>query len=239
MPCRTWAGISAAKPPDMGYLGSQWRSVKRQMTPGKVVMRLLFGHPRNHPTWSNLNRSTTVARIRVDPATGKTTSRGVRRGKDGWQPTAKRKAASSRSKPKQRRAGRAEARTVRRTPGRRDNASSPLARDYQQGAGGRMNGSAPTPARLPTPRQATGLTRLGCDWCRSSGMRPVYTGEGRIKIVIAVLPCNHRWSSKANGPAQKPPERTDALVCPPCQNTGLSKDKLETCPTCQGWIGQW
>jgi hypothetical protein len=184
----------------------------------------------------------------------------VKRGPGGWESVPKRKNTKKKtaskksvsSKPEQRRAQRADARSAKRTSGRSAKGTGKnLARDYQQGAGGHMNGSAPMPAGMPTPRQATGLTRLGCDWCRSSGMRAIYTGDGQIKTVIAVQPCNHRWSSRASGPAQKPADRKDKFLCPPCGNTGQlvitttrHRDGAQTkgvivCPICQGWIRHW
>ena len=229
----------------------EWRAFKREMTPGRVLMRLLFGHPRNHPSLRRLTRPTTVASIRRDAGTGKLKTRGVRLGPDGWVATAGRKPASAETKrqrqtPKQRRDQRAAARPGRPAGG----GNQRLARDYQQRADGRMAGSSPARNGLPTPRQATGLTRLGCDWCRSSGMRPIYTGIGIIKTVIAVQRCNHRWSSRDGGPSQQPPDRTDVLLCQPCANTGLvlvetvgrggGKSAAQVpCHTCQGWIMHW
>ena len=168
--------------------------------------------------------------------------------------TPKKKKAAPESGTDKRRDERDAARQSRRTSGRAPDISSgdkSLARDFKQGAGGRMNGSAAGKNGLPTVRQATGLTRLGCPWCRSSGMRPLFIGAGQIKTVIAVQPCNHRWSSRDNGPSQKPAGPRDQFLCPPCGNTGqqtvtttrhadgaVTRAKIR-CLTCQGWIVHW
>lgn len=233
------------------------RKLKTFYSPRRFVPRAIF----NEPTWGHLRKKvagpTRVASIKRDPATGKTTSKGVRRTADGWAATPKRTSKSKRAKQKtgtERRADeRAAARRSARTPARKPRATSgngSLARDYDQAPGGRMNGSAAGKTGLPTVRQATGLTRLNCPWCRSSGQRPIFTGAGQLKTVVAVLPCNHRWSSRDGGPAQEPAAPGDKFLCPPCQNTGTFTMKTrardgstvthqQLCPTCVGWIIHW
>jgi hypothetical protein len=238
----------------------EWRAVKRDMAPRKVFMRVMFGN-RDHPTFAKVRHELFGPKVRAsisrDRETGKTRSKGVRQGRNGWEktpkPASKKKQATA---AEQRRIDRTVTRLDRRNartgkPTKTSGGNSRLARDFQQGAGGRMTGSDPTKTGLPTPRQATGLTRLRCDWCRSSGMRPFFDGDGPIKTVIGVVPCNHRWSSKANGPSQKPAGRRDRLLCPPCENTGeqawrAARDSdgaatvfKRVCPTCQGWILHW
>lgn len=248
----------------MGYWRRELRAYRRQMTPRRVLMRVLFGN-RDQPTFAKLRKmafgSKTVASISRDPRTGKVRARGVKRTKDGWALTPGTKPLSPRAKRKRESA--AEQRRIERTAARMSRRSTragrakaalgngELARDFRQGAGGRMNGSGSAKTGLSTPRQATGLTRLRCDWCRSTGVRPIFTGSGQIKTVIAVQSCNHRWSSKGNGPAQKPAGRHDKLLCPPCENSGeitltttRHADGAKTvstlpCFTCLGWIRHW
>jgi hypothetical protein len=237
------------------------RSFWREMMPDRMALRILFAN--DPPKPSDLTKHKKVASIRRDPKTGETKAKGVRQGTDGrWTEPAKRKKPAT-AKTKRQRESAAEQRRVQRVTQRLDRraqqamqradaqANRNLKREFQQGPGGRMTGSKQAKNGLPTPRQATGLTRLGCDWCRSSGVRPIFTGEGQIKTVIAVQNCNHRWSSKDGGPSQKPAGRRDKFLCTMCANSGevtlttirhgdgartISK---KPCFTCLGWILHW
>lgn len=69
----------------------EWRAFKRDMTPGKILMRFAFGHPHNHPSVAKLKKPTLVARIRRDRDSGDITATGVRRGPDSWTKGPKRR----------------------------------------------------------------------------------------------------------------------------------------------------
>lgn len=101
----------------------------------------------------------------------------------------------------------------------------------------------PAAQRRPASRRATAtqvttdeqMTQLSCDWCRSTNARPQTTGNGMIRIVTGVLPCNHT-PFLPDGTFQHPLGPT-GLVCPGCDNTGGPDGK--GCPTCQGFIVRW
>lgn len=235
--------------------------------PQRVAKRVVFGAERNQPHPLRALRrffgTQEVASASRDPKTGTVKSRGARRTKDGWQldgsrrtrtyrpgevdPPRKARSKSRSDKRKTDRAGRSPRAAVTSTTGANPN----LARKSTQGADGRMSGSTSGVPRMPTPRKAVGLQRLGCDWCRGTGTRPLTVGRSRVKTVIGFAPCAHSWAVPNNGPGQDAPDRRDSLVCPPCQNTGKATVKVTKgsgsrastadvpCFTCNGWILQW
>lgn len=235
--------------------------------PHRVALRILFGPERNHPhPVRGLKRALGIGEIasaRRDPRTGTVEARGMRRTADGWQLTKTRKKRTyTRGEVEQDRAARSKTRAAKRTTDRAARApraaakpaaakaTNPnLARKSRQRPDGTMAGSIEGLSQMPTPRKATGLQRLGCDWCRGTGTRPLTTGKS-IRTVIGVARCSHSWAVPNNGPGQDAPRRGDALVCPPCQNKGkvpvVAKrgDGVEVtaevpCPTCHGWILHW
>lgn len=235
--------------------------------PHRVAARVVYGNERNHPhplRW--LKRKVTmteVVSVRRDPKTGVVRVRGGRRTEDGWQLTKSRRtrtyrpgevdkpsAVRSKSRADKRKTDRA-ARSPRTAAKPAADTNPNLARKSTRAADGRMAGSTSGVPRMPTPRKAVGLQRLSCDWCRSTGTRPLTTGKGRVKTVIGFAPCAHSWAVPNNGPGQDAPDRHDSLVCPPCQNTGKAVVKVKPgsggktsttavpCFTCQGWILHW
>lgn len=236
--------------------------------PHRVGMRLMFGPERNHPhpirslkRWLGVGE---IASARRDPRTGTVEARGMRRTADGWQLTKTRKKRTYRpGEVDQPRAARSKARAAKRTTDRTARAprtaakpaaakaTNPnLARKTKRNADGTMAGSIEGLSKMPTPRKAVGLQRLGCDWCRGRGVRPLTVGKGRIRTVIGVANCSHSWAVPNNGPGQDAPRRGDALVCTTCQNKGKvpvtarRSDGVEVtaeapCPTCKGWILHW
>lgn len=236
--------------------------------PHRMAARVVYGDERNHPhpfrriaSWFETK---TVATASRDPRTGTVKSRGMRRTKDGWRLDGSRRTRTYRpGEVDQPRAARSKARADKRQTDRalrnrsRTDTSTPttntnpnLARKSKRGPGGRMNGSVSGAPKMPTPRQAVGLQRLGCDWCRGTGTRPLTTGKGRVKTVIGIAPCAHSWAVPNHGPGQDAPDRWDSLVCPPCTNTGSATVKVKQgsgpavaaevpCFTCNGWIRHW
>lgn len=209
-------------------------------------------------------RTKEIASASRDQRTGTVKTRGMRRTADGWQLTKTRKtrtyragevdqprAARSKARADNRKAART-ARAPRATakPAAAKSTNPNLARKSRQRADGTMAGSIEGLSRMPTPRQATGLQRLGCDWCRGRGVRPLTVGKGRIRTVIGVARCSHSWAVPNNGPGQDAPKRGDALVCTTCENKGkvpvvargaggVEVTAEVPCTTCQGWILYW
>lgn len=239
--------------------------------PHRIASRVVFGPERNQPhpvRW--LKRKLTmqeVVSIRRDPKTGVVHARGGRRTKDGWQPTKSRKTRSYRpgevDKPRRARntagSGRADKRKTDRasrsprttTKPDAKNPNPNLARKSKRNTDGTMAGSVSGGPKMPTPRKAVGLQRLGCAWCRGTGVRPLTVGKGRVRTVIGVAKCAHSWAVPNHGPGQDPPDRRDSMVCPDCANTGVRRirtkrhaDGAETtgtlpCFVCKGWILHW
>lgn len=234
--------------------------------PHRVVGRAVFGPERNQPhPFRALRRffgTQEVASARRDSRTGTVKARGARRTEDGWQLTKSRKtrtyrpgevdkprAARSKARSDKRKTDRA-ARSPRPTAAKPEGTNPNLARKTKRGADGKLNGSVSGLSKMPTPRKATGLQRLGCGWCRGTGTRPLTTGKGRVRTVIGVANCSHSWAVPNNGPGQDAPDRRDSLVCPPCENKGKvlvvakRSDGVEVkaevpCTTCKGWILHW
>lgn len=234
--------------------------------PHRIVMRMLFGDERNHPHPVRSARKRlgvgTIASASRDSRTGTVKSRSMRRTEDGWKLDGSRRTRTYRAgetdKPRADRAkSRASQRKADRTARSPRAAAKPtagknpnLARNSKRNADGTMNGSVSGAPKMPTPRQAVGLQRLGCPWCRGQGTRPLTTGKGRVKTVIGYAPCAHSWAVPNHGPGQDAPDRRDSLVCPPCQNTGKAMVKVKRpggrepaaevpCFTCGGWILHW
>lgn len=234
--------------------------------PHRVAARVGFGPERDHPhPFRALRRffgTQEVASARRDPRIGTVKARGARRTKDGWQLTKSRRTRTYRpgevDKPRQARSkARSDKRkTDRAARGPRTTAPKPeaknpnLARKAKRNADGTMAGSIEGLSKMPTPRKAVGLQRLGCNWCRGKGVRPLTVGKGRVRTVIGVANCSHSWAVPNNGPGQDAPDRRDSLVCPPCENKGKvpvvakRSDGVEVkaevpCPTCKGWILHW
>lgn len=224
--------------------------------PHRVAARILFGDERNHPTPRRVARvlfgPKAVASIRRDPGTGTVTARGARRRADGtWELKSGRRSRTYRAPaagvprtgavPDRRR-------DDRRQDGARGSKRSPQAREYRQGAGGRMAGSGRSRAKVPAPAALIGLNRLRCDWCRGSGHRPIYTQAGRILTVIGSVECGHAWAI-TGGPAQKAPAASSRFSCPSCDSTGqmvvdvaahgtVTKHSMP-CAVCKGWTPFW
>lgn len=244
------------------------RKRKSFWAPHRVATRVVFGAERNQPhpvRW--LKRKLTmqeVVSIRRDPKTGIVHARGGRRTEDGWQPTKSRKTRTyrpgevdkprgTRSTKKTRSDKRSSDRAARspRTKAKPAAGKNPnLARKSKRNADGTMAGSIEGLSKMPTPRKAVGLQRLGCGWCRGTGTRPLTVGKGRVRTVIGVARCSHSWAVPNNGPGQDAPDRRDSLVCPPCENKGKQQvvarrpDGVEVkaevpCTTCKGWILHW
>jgi hypothetical protein len=225
--------------------------------PHRVAMRILFGPERNHPTLRGIGQLLfgphTVASIRRDTDTGTIKARGARRRPDGtWERASGRRARTYRGpatggRDTAQRAG--TRRTARAQRSGRGAKRSPQARNYRQGAAGRMTGAAPTKAKLTSPAQVAGLTKVRCSWCRGSAWRPLYTREGRALTVIGVVECNHAWAVDRNGPAQKAPARSNKFTCHGCASTGQATITLThhgapathqmPCPVCKGWTPFW
>ena len=238
--------------------------------PHRVALRILFGPERNHPHpvrgLKRRLRIGVIASARRNPRTGEVTSRGMRRTEKGWRLDGSRKARTYRpgevepdrvkrsqaraAKRKSDRAGRtapkAKASAAKTAAGTNPN----LARKSKRGPGGQMAGSLSGVPKMPTPRKAVGLQRLGCDWCRGKGTRPLTQGKGRVKTVIGIAPCSHSWAVPNHGPGQNAPDRWDSLVCPPCGNKGSVTVTVQQkggrevkaqvpCFTCKGWILHW
>ena len=238
--------------------------------PHRVALRMLFGPERNHPHpvrgFKRRLGVGVVASASRNPRTGDVTSRGMRRTEKGWRLDGSRKARTYRpGEVEPDRAKRSQARAAKRksdragrtAPKAKASAATTaagtnpnLARKTKRGPGGQMAGSTSGVPKMPTPRKAVGLQRLGCDWCRGTGTRPLTIGKGRVKTVIGVARCAHSWAVPNNGPGQNAPDRRDSLVCPPCQNTGKATVKVTKsgskaaeadvpCFTCNGWILHW
>lgn len=234
--------------------------------PHRVAARAIYGNERDQPhplrrikRWFSTE---TVASASRDTRTGTVKARGARRTEDGWQLTKSRKTRTYRpgetDKPRPDRSkSRADKRAAGRTT-RNPRASAKasadknpnLARKSTRRADGTMAGSVSGAPKMPTPRQAVGLQRLGCAWCRGTGTRPLTVGKGRVRTVIGYAPCGHSWAVPNNGPGQDAPDRRDSLVCPQCQNTGKTTVKVKRpggrepaaevpCFTCGGWILHW
>lgn len=238
----------------MGRRSSEW-------APHRVAGRVFLGHDLLRAI-RRAFRTQEIASARRDPRTGTVEARGMSRTADGWRITKSRKRRTYRpgevDKP---RAARSSARAGKRKADRAARSSRAaakpaadtnpnLARKVKRGPGGQMAGSISGVPKMPTPRKAVGLQRLGCDWCRGTGTRPLTIGKGRVKTVIGVARCAHSWAVPNNGPGQNAPDRRDSLVCPPCQNTGKATVKVTKsgskaaeadvpCFTCNGWILHW
>jgi len=242
----------------MGRRSSEW-------APHRVAGRVFLGHDLLRAI-RRAFRTQEIASARRDPRTGTVEARGMSRTADGWRLTKSRKRRTYRpgevepdrakrsqaraAKRKSDRAGRtapkAKASAAKAAAGTNPN----LARKTKRRADGTMAGSTSGVPRMPTPRKAVGLQRLGCDWCRGKGTRPLTQGKGRIKTVIGIAPCSHSWAVPNHGPGQNAPDRWDSLVCPPCGNKGSvivtvqQKGGREVkaqvpCFTCKGWILHW
>lgn len=237
--------------------------------PQRIAARVVYGDERDHPHPFRRMRgwftTQVVASASRNPKTGEVKSRGMRRTQDGWRLDGSRRtrtyrsgevdpprAARSKARSDQRKTSRAARTSRTRTAPAQDtpNTNPNLARKAKRGPGGRMAGSVSGVPKIPTPRQAVGLQRLGCDWCRGTGTRPLTTGKGRVKTVIGIAPCAHSWAVPNHGPGQDAPDRWDSLVCPLCQNAGSVTVKVEQksgpavaakvpCFTCNGWIRHW
>jgi hypothetical protein len=232
--------------------------------PHRVALRVLFGPERNHPhPIRGLKRALGVGHIASasrNPRTGEVTSRGMRRTADGWKLDGSRRSRTyragetepDRTKRSQARAAKRKSdRAGRTAPKAKASAAKPaadtnpnLARKTRRNADGTMAGSTSGIPKMPTPRKAVGLQRLGCDWCRGRGTRPLTQGKGRIKTVIGIAPCSHSWAVPNHGPGQ------NSLVCPPCENkgsvlvsvrqkSGRGVEVRVPCFTCKGWILHW
>lgn len=234
--------------------------------PHRVAARVMYGPERNHPHPLRALRrffgTQEVASVRRDTRTGEVKARGARRTEDGWQLTKSRKArtyqpgevekpsaARSKARSGKRKTDRA-ARSPRTAAKPADDKNPNLARKSKRNADGTMNGSIEGLSKMPTPRKATGMQRLGCGWCRGTGTRPLTVGKGRVRTVIGVARCAHSWAVPNNGPGQDAPDRRDSLVCPTCENKGKvsvvargsdgAEVKAEApCTTCKGWILHW
>lgn len=245
------------------------RKRKSFWAPHRVAARVVFGSERNQPhplRW--LKRKVTmteVVSVRRDPKTGVVHARGGRRTEDGWQITKSRRKRTYRpgevDKPRRTRSANSKTRADKRKtdraarsprkPAAKPEAKNPnLARKSKRNADGTMAGSIEGLSKMPTPRKAVGLQRLGCAWCRGKGVRPLTVGKGRVRTVIGVANCSHSWAVPNNGPGQDAPDRRDSLVCPPCENKGTvpvvarRADGVEVkaevpCTTCKGWILHW
>lgn len=79
--------------------------------------------------------------------------------------------------------------------------------------------------------QTRGFKRLYCDWCRDTGMRPLFTPGTRFHTITGVEPCRHPTARRVNG--QAPAGPGDVFVCLARANTATDP---ADCDTCQGWI---
>lgn len=229
--------------------------------PHRVAGRVFLGHDLLRAI-RRAFRTQEIASASRNQRTGAVKARGMRRTANGWQLTKSRKARTYApgevDKP---RAARSKARSDKRktdraaraprTTAKPAAAKNPnLARKPRKNADGTFAGSIEGLSKMPTPRKSVGLQRLGCNWCRGKGIRPLTVGKGRVRTVIGVANCSHSWAVPNNGPGQDAPDRRDSLVCPPCENKGKvpvvakRSDGVEVkaevpCPTCKGWILHW
>lgn len=126
--------------------------------------------------------------------------------------------------------------------------ASPMARNFEQDADGHMAGSSPD--RVRALGNLVRWTKLTCEWCRGSEMRPLYGGN-TYRVVRGLAACDHtRIPPTPPGfDRQLPPSPGDVYVCPACANDGTeiirytfngrNYQRKVVCHICWGYIAAW
>lgn len=203
-------------------------------SPAAVIGRVVWGRGGFGGAVRRVRRESfgprTVASIRVDPVTEKLKTKGLKRGTGGvweYKPPRSRTAKPSGSvRARPRSSTNVQQTRAQAAPAAPDTRADRVVR----GADGRFNGSRP--ARRPSQ------TRVTCPWCRGTGHRVLFTGDGQMKTITGVMPCNHRPVPARGQPPQTPAAEGDYLFCLRCEDTGQAPDGSE-CPTCRGWVNRY
>lgn len=193
-------------------------------SPSAVIGRAVWGRDGFGGVMRRVRREAfgmrTVASIRTDPVTDKPKVKNLKRGSSGWEykpPRQKPAKPASRVSP-----------TVVPSPPRQKTRTERVVRAPER----RPNGSWAA-ARRP------GLARAKCPWCRGTGDRVLFSGDGTMKTIAGILPgCNHRPIPARGHKPQTPAADTDFLFCLRCDDTGNDPDGGE-CTTCHGWVNKY
>lgn len=174
----------------------------------------------------------TVASIRVDPDTGALKKAGVRQRRDGtWEVKPPRPRRNVTAKQRIAEMQQRNAAAADRHAEAQAALPKPMTERVVRDAGGRFNGSRPA-VRQPS------LTRVKCLWCRGTGQRVLFTGDGQMKTITGVMACNHRAAPTRGSQPQAPAAETDFLFCLRCDDSGEDPGGGE-CGTCHGWVNKY